>query len=102
MAGRTAAFPLATKHLVDVKRELCPFARWKQLGLNLGFSPESLEVIEKDYRQTDDQLEAVLFQWLKRNYDLEKCGLPSWGQLAEAVKPIDYALSLRIKDRHPS
>ena len=77
MAGETAAFPLATKHLVDVKHELCPFARWKELGLNLGLSPESLEVIDNDYRRTDDQLEAVLLQWLKGNYDLKKYGLPS-------------------------
>ena len=98
----TDAFPLATKHLVDVKRELGPFAKWKKLGLNLGLSPESLEVTENDYRWTDDQLEAVLLQWLKRNYDLATYGLPSWGQLAEAVKPIDHALALTIKSRHAS
>ena len=98
----TAAFSLTTKHLVDVKRELCPFARWKVLGLNLGLSPEILEVIENDYRWTDDQLGAVLLQWLKRNYDLNKYKLPSWEQLAEAVKPIDSSLALAIKDRHPS
>ena len=98
----TAAFPLATEHLVDVKHELGPFARWKELGLNLGLSPESLEVIENDYRRTGDQLETVLLQWLKRNYDLKKFRLPSWGQLAEAVKPIDHALASTIKNRHPS
>ena len=102
MAGVTAAIPLATEHLVDVKHELGPFSRWKVLGLNLGLSPESLEVIENDYRRTDDQLEAILLQWLKRNYDLDKYGLPSWRQLAEAVKPIDHALASTIKDRHPS
>ena len=102
MAGVTAAFPLATKHLVDVRCELGPFARWKVLGLNFGLSPENLEVIENDYRWTDDQLEAVLLQWLKRNYDLEKYGLPSWERLVDAVKPIDHALASTIKDRHPS
>ena len=98
----TAAFPLATKHLVDFRRELGPFARWKGLRLNLGLSPESLEVIENDYRRTDDQLEAVLLHWLKRNYDLDENGFPSWWRLAEAVKPIDRALSFTIQDRHPS
>ena len=58
----TAAFPLATKHLVDVRHELCPFARWKALGLNLGLSPESLEVIENDYRRMDNRLKEVLLQ----------------------------------------
>ena len=102
MAGGTAAFPLTTKHLVDIKHELCPFARWKELGLIFGLSPDSLEVIENDFSRTDDRLHAVLLQWLKRNYDLHESELPSWGRLAEAVKPIDYARSLRIKDRHPS
>ena len=102
MAGVTAAFPLATEHLVEVKHELGPFARWKEFGLHLGLSAESLEVIENDYRRTNDQLEVVLLQWLKRNYDLEKYGLPSWGRLAEAVKPINHALASTIKDRHPS
>ena len=94
--------PLATKDLVHVKRELGPFARWKGLGLNLGISPESLEVIENDYRQTDDQLEAVLLHWLEKDFDRDEYGLPSWRRLAEAVKPIDHALSLTIQDRHPS
>ena len=98
----TAAFPLTTEHLVDVKRELCPFASWKNLGLNLGLSPKRLEVIENDYRRTDDWLQAVLLEWLKRNYDLDKYGLPSWRRLAEAVKPIDHALALTIQDRHQS
>ena len=102
MARVTAALPLATEHLVDVKCELCPFARWKDLGLNLGLSPESLEVIENDYRRTDDQLEAVLLKWLERNYDLDKYGLPSWRRLAEAVRPINHAVALKIKGRHPS
>ena len=97
-----AAFPLATNHLVVVKRELGPFARWNKLGLNLGLSPENLEVIENDYRQTDDRLEAVLLQWLKRNYDLDEYGLLLWRRLAEAVKPIDHALALTIQNRHPS
>ena len=79
MAGTTATFPLATEHLADVKRELGPFARWKELGLNLGLSPKSLEVIENDSSRTDDRLHAVLLQWLQRNYDLDKYGLPSWG-----------------------
>ena len=97
-----AAFPLAIEHLVDVKHELGPFARWKELGLNLGLSPKSLEVIENDYSRTDDRLHMVLLLWLQRNYDVDKSGLPSWRRLAEAVKPIDRALALTITDKHPS
>ena len=98
----TAAFHLATKHLADVKRELGPFTHWNDLGLNLGLAPECLEVINIDYRRTNDRLEAVLLQWLNRNYDLDKYGLPSWRQLGAALKPINHALALTIEERHPS
>ena len=98
----TDASPLATKHLVDVKRELGPFPQWQELGLNLGLSPEHLEVINCDNRWVDDKLEAVLLEWLKHNYDADKYELPSWSRLAEAVKPIDHPLYSTIKERHQS
>ena len=84
-----------------VKKEVGKFAEWKDLGLNLGLSVESLEVIEKDYRWTKDQLEAVLLQWLRRDYNLGKHGSPSWSQLAKAVEPINCALAICIRERHP-
>ena len=85
---------------MDVKRELGHFAHSKELGLNLGLSPQLLEVIERDYRWTSEQLGAILLKWLERNYDLEKYGLPSWSALVNAVEPIDRALALTIKTNH--
>ena len=102
----SGAFPLATEHLVDVEREINSsthvYVSWKMLGENLGLSTEILQVIETDYGRMGERLRAVLFQWLQRNYDLDEYGLPSWGWLAEAVKPIDQALSCAIKERRPS
>ena len=86
---------------MDVKKEIGRFAKWKDLGLQLGLSIESLEVIERDYRWTEDQLEAVLLQWLRRDYDVKKYGSPSWSGLANAVEPINHALAIRIRERHP-
>ena len=104
MAGVTAhaAFPLTPKHIMDVERELGPFAKWRKLGLHLGLPPESLQNIDVEYRLTNDRLVAVLREWLKGNYDVDEYGLPSWGRLAEAVKPIDQSLYCAIKERHPS
>ena len=85
---------------MDVKHELGHFADAKELGLNLGLSPKLLEVIERDYRWTSEQLGAILLQWLERNYDLEKYGLPSWSTLVHAVDPIDHDLALTIKRNH--
>ena len=86
--------------LMDIKHELGYFAHVKELGLNLRLPAKLLEVIERDYRWTSDQLGAVLFHWLTRNYAVEKHGLPTWSALANAVKPIDRALAFEIKKNH--
>ena len=91
---------IATEHLRDVRRELGHFARWHDLGLNLGLSPKHLEVIDSDSKRTDDKLKEVLFQWLKGSHDEEKYGLPSWSALVDAVDPIDHSLALTIKRNH--
>ena len=92
---------VAIEQLVDVKRKLGDFPQWKSLGLNLGLPCSTLKVIENDYRFTDERaLLAVLTEWLKQNYDLEKYGLPSWSRLADAVERIDHALAIAIKERH--
>ena len=93
------AFHIAAD-LVDVKHELGYFAQVKELGLNLGLSAKLLEVIERDYRWTSDQLGVVLFHWLERNYAVKKYGLPSWSALANAVDPIDHVLAFEIRRNH--
>ena len=98
----TAEFSLGVKHLVDVKHELGPVSQWKMLGRNLGLSSKDLEMIKYNRRLVKDRVEAVLVQWLKRNYDFDEHGLPSWGRLAEAVRPFNLALALTIIKRHPS
>ena len=92
---------IGTEQLLDVKKEVGKFAEWSDLGLNLGLSVESLEVIRKDYQWTKDRLEAVLLQWLRRDYDLDKYGSPSWSRLAGAVEPINRVLAIRIRESHP-
>ena len=71
------AFCAAAKHLVDVKHELGHFAQWHNLGLHLGLSPQHLEVIGSDCKETDEKLKKVLLEWLKGNHDVDKHGLPS-------------------------
>ena len=85
---------------MDVKHELGHFAKWHDLGLRLGLSPQHLEVIDSDGKETDDKLKKVLLEWLKRNYDTDKHGLPSWSALVNAVEPTDHALALTIKRNH--
>ena len=94
------AFCTASEHLAVVKRELGDFAQWKGLGLNLGISPSSLEVIEEDYSRASERLHEVLLRWLRRNYNLDKYKPPSWRQLVDAVEPINRALAIAIKERY--
>ena len=88
-------------HLPDVEKELGPFAKWDSLGLNLGLHPDRLEVIKQDAGLTEGRLREVLSDWLRRSYNVERNGLPSWKALVSAVQPIDGALAMKIKeDRH--
>ena len=95
------SFCIAIKNLVEVKNELGHFAKWHELGLQLGLTYSQLEVIESDKGSNNERLAAVLSDWLRMNYDTEEHRLPSWSSLATAVEQIDGALAKTIKERHP-
>ena len=90
----------AIKHLQAVREELGPVAQWYNLGLNLGFYADRLDVIERQERLLEDQLRLVLCDWLTQIHDVELNGLPSWKKLADAVQPINAALAKNIRTRH--
>ena len=94
------AFFTAIEDLEDIKHKLVNFVKWKELGLNLGLSPDHLKVIEADHKLTSERLEAVLFHWLKQNYDVNIYGLPSWSCLADAIEPINNTLAFTVKEQH--
>ena len=72
--------------LRDVRSALGPvIARWKHIGLTLGLDPGQLEAVERDKGNCEDCLTEVLTLWLKRNYNTERFGEPSWEMLARAV-----------------
>ena len=73
-------------HLFDVKSVVEPVtARWKHIGLALRLDPGQLDRIEKEKRDLDDCLTEMLTLWLKKNYNTERFGEPSWELLARAV-----------------
>ena len=72
--------------LFDVKRELLPVAaRWKGIGLALRLGYSELNHIKIDYTNCSDRLTRVLTLWLKKAYNTERFGEPSWELLARAV-----------------
>ena len=87
---------------MDVKSELGLFAQWHDLSLKLGLSLECLEVIDSDSTRIDNKVTKVLSEWLKRNYDVEKYGLPYRRALVNGVESINHGLALAIKSHRLS
>ena len=91
--------------MFDVKSELIPVAtRWKHIGLALRLDPAQLFKIESDHGTVDDRLTEVLHLWLKKAYNSERFGEPSWTLLARAVgHPAggnDRALAEKIAEKY--
>ena len=83
---------------------LLPVAdKWKNIGLALRLTPDSLNTIGTKENVTDRLLE-VLNQWLKKSYNVERFGDPSWKLLVKAVsEPAggnDRALAEKIAQQH--
>ena len=73
--------------MIDVKVKVLPVAaRWRDIGLVLGISDSKLETIEANKSDVRDRLTDMLRLWLKRAYNVEKYGEPSWQSLREAVR----------------
>ena len=82
-------------------------AEWHKLCLALGLPHPLLSKIKKDQAgDTDACLHEGLTNWLRRNYNTEKHGLPTWRRLVEAVGlpsgGNNHALALKIAKEHKS
>ena len=91
--------------MFDVKSELLPVAtRWKHIGLALRLDPAQLDTIEMENRKADDCLTKVVHLWLKKEYNRERFGEPSWTLVARAVgHPAggnDRALAEKIAEKY--
>ena len=91
--------------LLDVMSAVMDIAhKWRGLGLVLRLKPALLSAIEADHAHVDTRLERVLTEWLKRSYDTDKYGEPSWEQLVAAVAHRvggnDHALAETIYKQH--
>ena len=70
-----------------MKSKLAPVtARWKRIGLALRLNPSELKRIKRENRDNlEDCLTEVLTLWLKKAYNTERFGEPSWELLARAM-----------------
>lgn len=61
--------------------------KWPKIGMVLGLRQDILNTIQQEHGHHDlvTQLTNMVSQWLKRNYNVDKFGEPTWEKLAEAV-----------------
>ena len=74
-------------HLFDVQSELIPVAsNWKSIGIALRLKTDILENIDTKYSGDPRKcLSCMVTEWLKKNYNVEKFGKPTWKWLVETV-----------------
>ena len=54
---------------------------WKKIGIFLGLDYNTLQTFDRE----DQPLQTIVKKWLKKKYDVEKFGHPSWKKLVEAI-----------------
>ena len=80
-------------------------AKWSMICCSLGLRASLVDTIEMDHpRDVSRCLFQGLKQWILKNYDTTKHGLPSWRRLVEAVDDSsgghNHALALEIAEKH--
>ena len=98
----------ACDDLHDVYREVYTVAaRWSDISFALYLPISQEEVIRKETRGDDCAhcLRMVLSKWLRKSYNYDKYGLPTWRMLVKALgDPFggnDCALAETIANKHP-
>ena len=77
-------------------------SRYYELGIALCVPTDELDTVERVESTSTMALAGVLQAWLRKNYNIEKHGPPTWRKLVEAVdKSGDRALAKAIAIEHP-
>ena len=87
------------REVIDLEGE------WAKLLAGFGLPYRQQTTIKADCSDARSCLEAVLFVWLSKSYNVEKHGPPSWRTLVKAVADriggADVALALKIAKKYP-
>ena len=76
-------------------------AKWKQLSGFLGLSFETIKEIKQDNPgDSDGSWNDALMQWILRDYDTKKHGLPSWKTLLKTISIVDQPLFEKLAKEH--
>ena len=95
-------------YLSGVFDEVRPVSsKWYQLCCCLGIPPSRLDAINRTQNGDCDLcLNEGLKEWLRRNYDTEEHGSPTWRKLVAAVDNSaggnNHVLALAVAENHKS
>ena len=95
-------------HLSDVMEEVLDIKSvYFALGRSLRLRNDDLQAIRKKYESDHEQaLNDILLLWLKKEYDVESFGPPTWRMLVEAVNKRsggnNYQVAKQIALNHPA
>ncbi len=77
--------------------------QWRTIATSLRLRNGSMDIIEAQNKDDVTRcLQLATADWLKRNFNYERSGLPSWRTLAKAVRKLDGRLFDKIVREHPS
>ena len=60
--------------------------KWREIGMALGLKENTLNRIEHENRDLMSRLSKMVSEWLKKNYNVERFGEPTWEKLAGVVR----------------
>ena len=107
MYDSSIMFATGTDDLFDVKTEVDSIAaEWYNFGMALNLEHQQLSVIKIAEHRPKECLNNVLVEFLKKNYDWEKYGVPSWRLIVIALGHRtggnNTELALRVAEEHYS
>ena len=94
--------------LFEVMEEISTLdSKYYQIGMGLRLKPKDLQSIEEMFCQEPSRaLGKVVETWLQQQYNVKKCGPPTWQMLVKAVdSPAggnDHTLAKKIASKHPA
>ncbi len=79
-------------------------AQCYKIGTALRLKQDILDTIKQESADHTEALTKIITNWLRKNYNFEKFGEPTWNSLVEAVEsPIgggNTALAMKIAEDH--
>ncbi len=76
-------------------------ANWRSLAYSLHVRRDAIKVIQlNNPNDAGAALIDAIDEWMKKNYNLDKFGPPSWRMLASVVWKLDQDLAYHIASKH--